>query len=613
MDPLGDWALAFVGALVRGGVRLAVVSPGSRSTPLAWAVHKLASSDLRVVSALDEREGAFFGLGFARAQGAPAMLVCTSGSAPAHYHPAVVEAFEAYLPMIVVSADRPLELLGSGANQTTDQMHLFGSHVRDFRDLEAPSEGGGAIPIPMMERIVEEVTERALRPIPGPIHLNVRFRKPLEPSDQTQPKSKLQVTPQNAEAPRVSTVQLKGTGNDNRDIASLRELLRQRQRGVVVAGPWSPSLETGARGDAVGDYRKVVSAVCQAFGLPLLAESTSQLRFTTDPAMDGTMRPLAFDALLRSEVVTKTLAVDFVLQLGTLPVSGGFERFMTRSAKGSGVSHAAIHPFCPANPWRFSGSVCVRQPVTSSLRTLLEMSPENRTDPAFLDAWKRFGTLAEGCVSRLSATAGPDSPLNEGRALQQLFAALPGGTHVTLGNSLPIRSVDRWVLETGKELNVVCQRGVSGIDGLISGTLGAAFSQQAVVAAAPVVLVLGDVSALHGLSGLLLAEQLLSEPAVPVVVVVLNNGGGRIFEQLPVKNLNAFDDTSLWRTAHDRTFEHAAAFFQVGYQHASTESELKTGLAAALATPAVSLVEVAVPPHDMTSRDARLNQQVDEL
>jgi len=503
------WAEWLVDGLVAAGVRRFVVSPGSRSTPLVLAVARAEArgrAEVTVVS--DERSAAFAALGEGRITGLPSALVCTSGTAGAHWLPAIVEASEAGVPLLAITADRPFELQARGANQTTEQAGLFGAHVRRFLELGLPDADPRAAEA--LPRTAGLAVQASLAPDPGPVHLNVRFRKPLEATGEEPEAVRVlrrrvaSSVEQGLPAPRPSRI-----APDPRTLDELAARLRRARRGVVIAGPSSPF-------DAVPPAS--VERFLEASGFALLPEATSQLRFGGPPA-----RVLcdAFELLFAPPAGRRALEPDFVLQLGAAPSGRALSTWL-------GGESAPERIVLAGRGWpeafNRAADVVVADPAATLLglaERLDGVAPEAdwtaRAAGASADAWRRLEALLAGRTD-----------FSEAAAVRAAVGAVPDGGLLALGNSLPVREVDLFCPASARSIAVLSQRGVSGIDGLVSAAAGAVRASGF-----PAVLLVGDVSFQHDVGGLAAARDL---PA-PLAIVVLRNGGGRLFELLPVRAL----------------------------------------------------------------------------
>jgi 2-succinyl-5-enolpyruvyl-6-hydroxy-3-cyclohexene-1-carboxylate synthase len=562
----GQWARALLDAFAQAGVRHVVISPGSRSTP--FVVAAAAHPGLVCHDVLDERSAAFFALGQARATGVPSLLLCTSGTAPAHYYPAVMEAAQAFVPLIVLSADRPFDRLGCGANQTVDQAKLFGGYVRHFADLGTAGEGAPEA----ARRAAVQAVHWARGPTPGPVHINVHARKPLEPSQNASPID-VAAPITSAYAPEVTP--------SAAGIQAAAEVIRSARRGVVVAGP-APLSQARCR-DAVVELARHT-------GFVLCAEAASQLRFM--PA-GGVAHCDGFDWLWRTGGGRARWTPDVILQLGAAPVSAGYEALI----EGASVRRVVIAPHGWPDP-SSRAEVFMQAPVGAAVEALRVALPGPATSawPALVEA----DGIVWRCVRDVQAGA---EGLGEAAVAAEVVDACRGRALLAVGNSLPIRHLDSWVRGDGAAVDVVSQRGASGIDGLVSGAAGLAQAQER-----PVVLLLGDVSFLHDVGGLLAARH----AAAPLVVVVINNGGGRIFEQLPVA---ARDDLrphlDHFVTPQDARLEHAARLYGHRYVGVGSSAELRDALREGVERPGCTVVEAVVAPHGAAVERARAQAAVE--
>ncbi len=497
------WADLIASTLAAAGVRVCVVSPGSRSTPLVTALAQ--EPRLALPTIIDERAAAFYALGAARATGEPVAMVCTSGTAAAHYLPALVEASQAGVPLIAITADRPAELQHCGASQTIDQVGMYGAFVRGAFDLGEPT--GTALALRAVRRKVIQAITLACGPVPGPVHLEVPLRKPLEPAAPSTDEERalaravaeLKREPVVTRSPRLAA-----------DDGALRELaaaIAAEPRGLIVAGAlpagFAEGRMTGAR-DAAGresSGREHVLALARRAGYPLLAEAGSQLRFA---ARTGVTAVDSFDLVLASPASAP--AAKLILQLGSDPVAASWPSV-------TGATRWVI-----AETWRDpdSSARVILGDVADTLARLTALVAERASD--FAGAWANAEQRARGAIDRALAA----HPRSEGAVVRAAVDAA-GAATLQIGNSLPIRVIDQ-VCRGGTARTVITQRGAAGIDGLIASAAGATRAGK------PVLLVLGDVSFAHDLGGLLAAR----EAKAPLAVVVVDNGGGRIFNGLPV-------------------------------------------------------------------------------
>lgn len=555
----GEWFRCLLGRFAASGVTDVVVSPGSRSTPLVVAAH--AEPRLRVLAVHDERSASFFALGQARATRRPTVLVRTSGTAAAHDYAAVIEASEDHVPLIVVSADRPFELQASGAPQTIDQRGLFGRFVRWELELGLPDAAGLA----GLDRGAARAVHRAVSPVPGPVHVNARARKPLEPTSPASPEERALVAEVDARlgAPRHHVRAASRFDADDVDEVADR-VAEAGARGALIAGPLSPGLDQGAA------LRAAAGRFLRASGFALWPEAASQLRVRELSPQDG------FEW---SEDDAPSLAV----LVGRYPSSRVLQERLRRAERV-----VTVHPFAPADPdgratHAFEGPV---DDWLDAVAAALETRPSPAPLTAALEPWPRI-------EAALAAR-----PFSEAHAAREVAASLPEGAGLFVANSLPLRLFDRFVPSFERPVPIYAQRGVNGIDGLVSGAAGLAHGGRAATAA-----VLGDVAFLHDIGGLAVAASV----EVPLPIVVLDNRGGRIFEELPLAR--AVDDpelVALFTTPHRFDLAAAARVFGLpGVSVADAES-LRRALSAAWSHSGATVVHVRLPEHGAAALDAQL-------
>lgn len=569
------WARLLVDALVESGVEDVVLSPGSRSTPLVLAL--VADGRPRIVDVIDERTAGFVALGMARVTGKPAALVCTSGSAPSHYFPALIEAEASRIPLVVVSANRPFALQRAGESQTIDQTKLFSDHVRFFADLGEPSSLPGDLR--SMRRVVAQAVFASRHPIAGPVHLDARFVKPLEPvaHGASLELASLEAALREVPPPRFHAA-LAAPSPDA--IAELVGRIRQSERPMVVAGPALPTESCLA---ALVDLHRCA-------GLPIYVEASSGARFGAGAdRFSG-----ALDAVFRADAARESLAPDFVLQVGRTPIASSFGRL----AAERGIEIASIDESSFLDPWCRATLVVhgSRELVLSALGREL-MNGELALDLHWARTLSRLDASAFDFAAKLAA----DDPRSEGAVVRAVVESLPHDARLVLGNSLAIREVDAWVAPSERPLEVVSQRGASGIDGLVAGLVGAQLA-----APRPSALLLGDVSFAHDLGAL----PLLTRVEAPTVVIVVDNGGGRIFEQLPVAT-RAPSAMSHFVTPPGLDIVAVASAMGLRAVSVHDATELRTRITDAMAFAGASVLVVEVPESGASTQNRALWNAVD--
>lgn len=564
-DLQAEWSALLFDALAASGVTDLVISPGSRSTPFVLAA--LAQPRLRCAEVIDERSAGFYALGLAKAYDRPTALLCTSGSAGAHYFPAVIEAQASHTPLVVLTADRPLELQGCAAPQTIDQVKLFSGFVRGFFELGDPQADvagwRGA------RRTIAQAVLRARWPEPGPVHLNLRARKPLEPRPAaTDTERSLALAIRAARAtPLVETYPAKAMPSDD-GLEALAGRLARAERPLFVCGP-GPLSQTHARG--------AIAALASHSGAVVLAEAGSQLRFGGCGDAD------CFEALLSSEQFRARATPDLVLQLGAPATSTALERWLDSEAKGAERWVAAPHGWNDPDS-RATGVVFG---ALADIAAGLSQRPSGRSGSSWPRLWREAETIAEQALDEITDT--PE--LSEPAAVRTTVRSLAPGEILMIGNSLPIREVDLTCPGHFANCLVLTQRGANGIDGLISGAAGAAASGRRVT------LLLGDVSLLHDMGGLLTAAR----TRAALTVVVLQNHGGRLFEDLPLSAAGVGDAMAYFTTPHVIQFGPAAELYGLAYRRCTTVEALQQALREARDEPRPMLIEAVVPDRGLSS------------
>jgi 2-succinyl-5-enolpyruvyl-6-hydroxy-3-cyclohexene-1-carboxylate synthase len=483
---------AFVDELVRCGMRHAVTCPGSRNAPLALTLAD--QPGLQAVSVIDERSAGFAAVGMAKASGRPVAITCTSGTAAANLHPAVVEAWEARVPLIVLTADRPPELREVGAGQAIDQIKLYGSAAKWFVEVGTHE--------PTRETAIHH---RALAcrawwtaagGRPGPVHLNSPLREPLAPvperlpgadwggREDGRPWTELR---ENARAP------------DPDDVHELAARIAAAPRGAIVCGP-TPE-----------DVAEPTVRLAAASGWPLLAEPTSGVRCGEH---DRSHVVAHYDVLLRVERFAREHIPELVLRIGDTPTSRALREWLARAPQLVLDPHVAWH-----EPTR-RAELLLHADATRTLDALaaaLEIRGAER-DPAWLASWREADALVPAALAEA-----PD-PF-EPKVVAGLEAQLPEDALVWVSSSMPIRDVEAYFPQSPKRLRFLANRGANGIDGVVSSALGAALASGRATW-----LLTGELALLHDAGGLLAARR----AGVDLQIVCLNNGGGAIFDFLPV-------------------------------------------------------------------------------
>jgi 2-succinyl-5-enolpyruvyl-6-hydroxy-3-cyclohexene-1-carboxylate synthase len=556
MDPTnGNTALAsaFVEELAQSGLRHAVVSPGSRSTPLAVALWRQPGIEVSVI--VDERSAAFFALGAAQATRAPVALLCTSGTAAANYHPAICEADESAVPLVVLTADRPPELRGIGAGQTIDQIKLYGESVRWFCEVgthEADDDGL----LHYRSAACRALAAARGETRPGPVHLNLPWREPLAPLA--------------VEGAVTATDPLALQGRDGRPLTAVTSIDLEPSAFLLdeVAGHIGDAISgvivAGRQLDP--ELREPLAHLARASGFPILAEPTSQLRCGPH---DRSYVVSTYDLLLRDEHFASSVVPDLVLRFGEMPTSKPLRTWLTES----GADQIAIDPYGGWNePTNRAAAILRADPTELAAGWATRLEKEERPAPQrWLDAER-------------AACEAMDAALSTGEISEPALHRALGGAHrdgdlVYTASSMPIRDQEAFLSIDEADVAFLCNRGTNGIDGLVSSGIGAAHASGR-----PTTIVTGDLGLLHDIGGL----AALRDVSTPVRIVVIDNDGGGIFSFLPqTEALDGDEFESLLGTPRGVAVDKAAELFGLSYRRLESLALLSDALATG-----TSLIEV---------------------
>lgn len=553
-EALTVYLTAVIDELVGRGVREVVVSPGSRSTPLALILAD--RNDVRLYLDIDERSAGFLALGLAKAGRRPVGLLCTSGTAAANYYPAIVEAFFARVPLIVLTADRPHELQDTGAPQTIRQSRMYGRHVKAFSEIEIPEEGGDLLRY--TQASVARTVEAAIRRPRGPVHLNFPFREPLVPAKPSGRPASAQFSIHEGIS-RLSDCELE----------RIAATCRRTRCGIIICG------ETESN-----DFYEALVTLSRRLGYPILADPLAQLRrgqAERRTLIDG------YDLFLRDPRTARLLRPDLMLRFGAFPVSKALHLWTKVQHVPQLVVDGGfgwIDPEASATEMIYCDErdFCVR---------LAALVP-HEADGAWIRRWRRANDIVAAVVDGV-----PDeAQFGEAQAFAELMHGIPTDATLFVGNSMPIREVDTFLTIGPGKLRIFANRGASGIDGVVSTAVGVALRRPGTV------LVIGDLSFFHDMNGLLAAKLHHAE----LTIVLINNNGGGIFSFLPQAADPEHFET-LFGTPHGLDFSHVARLYGADYRKAEAPGELTTRLRRASKLPGLKIIEVRTKrPADAADR-----------
>ena len=537
-------ASAFVEELARSGVQRAVVSPGSRSTPLAVALWRESGIDVAV--ALDERSASFMALGAATASEQPVALLCTSGTAAANFHPAVAEADLSSVPLIVLTADRPPELRDNGSGQTIDQIKLFGSAVRWFCEVGTHEADDSGL-IHMRSTACRAFATAAGDPRPGPVHLNFPWREPLAPitiEGQVTATEELALIGRRDQP--LTEVTRDPPAIDDATTREIAELVNESRRPLIVAGrmgPGAPAWE--------------ICGLAQEIDAPVLAEPTSQLRFGPH---DRSLVVTGYEEICRS--AGSDLAPDLVIRFGEIPTSKQLRIWL--ASLGPETTQIVIDPGFSWNEPTGRANRVVRTDAGPLAAELTELA-EGNMNSDWLDLW----------IDHLHANPSADDGTEtiSGPAIHRaLGTTYSNGSVVYTASSMSIRDQEAHLGTGDARVLFLANRGANGIDGLVASGIGAAWATGRATT-----VITGDLGFQHDLGSLALLDQ----THTPVRIVVVNDRGGAIFSRLPQKEaMDAAEFEAIMATPGHLDIEAAAASFGVAYRRIEESGDLEGQLKA---------------------------------
>jgi 2-succinyl-5-enolpyruvyl-6-hydroxy-3-cyclohexene-1-carboxylate synthase len=518
------WGSVVAETLVRMGVTRAVVSPGSRSTPLAFAFARHPAMD--AVAVLDERSAGFLALGMAKRDPSPVVLLCTSGTAGANYYPAVIEAHESCVPLIVITADRPPEMRGCASGQTIDQDRLYGGYVRLFHEMAVPE---ATLPLlRYLRQTVAHGVERSLGPPAGPVHFNAPFRDPLAPVDDGGGTE--------AFAASIPWEDFFGHLAPPAPVSMASEVpvFSHSVHGIIVAGPALPG-DPASYCDAVGE-------ISRRLGWPVLADGLSPVRGRAASVPHLVTR---YDAILRSPGAAESLLPEFVLCLGEWPTGK-----VLRSWLEASKAPVLFVTDRPDNRDALHGST---RRIVGTLAAFATGLPMADAPNGYERLWAGMEAKARAALDALLAA---EEALVEPKAAWLMASHLPAGSSLFAANSMPVRDMEFVWPANDRAIRVFFNRGANGIDGTLSTALGMAHN------AGPAALLTGDLALLHDSNGFLLAPGFKGS----LTVVLINNHGGGIFEHLPVAQFGRIFE-EFFATPQEVDFARLCAAHGVAHAH----------------------------------------------
>jgi len=496
------WASILVETLFRLGLKTAVICPGSRSAPLAIAFAKHSNIDASPV--LDERSAAFFALGVARQQHQPVALVCTSGTAGANFYPAVIEAYESRVPLLIFTADRPPELRDCNAGQAIDQQKLYGSFPNWYAELAIPSIEPTLLAY--LRQTIIHAWERTLFPVAGVVHLNVPLREPLAPIPE--PHVQAQALTFNATHFFSAIPSTPPPLHSSTSPLPLPKWQASPQ-GIIIAGLAQPTSPEA--------YCRAIATLSSFLGYPVLAEGLSPLRNYADliPNLIST-----YDLILRDAAWAEKLAPAIVLRIGDMPTSKQLRTWLTATQPLQWVIDPSGRNLDPLH----EKTIHLHGSVEQIADVLAPNSVRVNTAQNFSPYWYLWQAAETETRQNRDRALSETTDLFEGKAAWMLSRCLPANTPLFISSSTPVRDVDFFWVPGNSRIQPFFNRGANGIDGSLSTALGIAHHNQSSV------MLTGDLALLHDTNGFLLRQHFVGH----LTIVLINNNGGGIFEMLAI-------------------------------------------------------------------------------
>lgn len=531
------WADLFVEQLAACGVKYACISPGSRSTPLTYAFAQ--NKKIKKFVIIDERSSAFFALGLAKNTNSPVAVVTTSGTATSELYPAIVEAFQQRTPLIICTGDRPPELYNCGSNQTINQINIYKNHIRKFYNAGLPSISKNKLI--RIKKIATEAFDISLNKNRGPVHINFPFNKPFEPgsfTDEIEENLLKEIHSINFyKKDKKQNLQLK-------NFEKILQKINKAEKGIIICGP----------GEYEKSFYNLLNLFSAKLNFPVFADASSSARFTNNKNIITN-----YNSFLRSNVFIKKLDPQLIIQFGAAPTTKHFLEFFEKSQ----AEKILINEFGDLlDPSKTSKLILKAEPELF-LKEFLKKKILTKKKNEYLDSIKFIDDKINSFQkSKIEKTKFPF----EGKIIPEILSLITVNSNLMISNSMPVRDLDYFAETSNKNIKVFSNRGASGIDGINSTALGIAASSKQ-----PTILIIGDLSFYHDLNGLLAAKLY----KIPLIIILINNNGGAIFEMLPIaKHKNIFN--KYFKTPHELDFKKFVEGYEGNFINIKSWQSLKT-------------------------------------
>jgi 2-succinyl-5-enolpyruvyl-6-hydroxy-3-cyclohexene-1-carboxylate synthase len=539
------WASILVETLSRLGLKTAIICPGSRCTPLAVALAQ--SETIEAIPILDERSAAFFGLGIAKRTGLPAVLVCTSGTAGANFYPAIIEAKESRIPLLVFTADRPPQLRECHSGQTIEQIRLYGNYPNWQTELAIPTSE--IAQLRYLRQTIVYAWERSLFPVPGVVHLNIPFDDPLAPVPDGKDLSFIesQLTSHDFFA-GVSPLEFGSISSNRVYINNLIKQWQNHQKGIIIGGLAQPKDPK--------EYCLAIARLSQVLGFPVLAEALSPLRNYAD--LNSNLI-CTYDLILRNSELAQKLTPEIVIQVGELPTSKELRSWLNKTQTRRWIVDLSHHNFDPLH-----GNTTHVRSTLESLVNAIDSPVNDASNLDYLNQWHQVELQVRDAIAKKMVAS---DRLFEAKVAWLLSQSLPSQTQLFVANSMAVRDIEFFWMPNTLEVQTFFSRGANGIDGTLSTALGIAHQQKNTI------LLTGDLALLHDTNGFLINQKAISN----LTIVLINNNGGGIFETLPISKFEPpFEE--FFATPQNINFEKLSQTYGIEYQPIANWQQLKNYL-----------------------------------
>lgn len=533
------WSTIFIDQLVECGVKYACISPGSRSTPITYAISQ--NKKIKSYVIIDERTSGFFALGLSKQSNSPVIIITTSGTATAELYPAIIEAYQNRVPLIICTADRPAYLRSSGANQTINQDNIYKNHIRYFHDTGLPKLDLKSIV--NLKANVKKAFDICKTTNVGPVHFNFPFEKPLEPdsfTDEIKENILLESLP--VEYLECKSESLEKTNLNTFKILS--ELIRNNNNGLITIGAGTFSDESFSS----------LENISTKLSIPIFADVSSSLRFKSKNLSNLVAN---YDSICRIDSIIKSFKPKYILHFGRPLTSRSFEDFLSNSK----AKHFIVNSFGDFNT-RLKKNNIVKMDEIFFIKSLNQVEVLNNN--IYSKNLKYLKTVDSQIEKIKNEIFSNSNKLNETQIVLETINSIPPNSNLIIGNSTPVRDLDFFSSVLNKNIKVFQNRGASGIDGIISTALGIGSLSKN-----PTYLIVGDISFYYDINSLLIAKQY----KIPLIIILINNNGGSIFRFLPISNhKNVLEKYFL--TPTNLSFKKLSEAFEVDFKQLKTYKDI---------------------------------------